>query len=295
MKRQTIPAIGVRGDITKSVCKNSGIPNCVSMGCPSLTISRDMNLGNTLHSNWSRVTQILSLLQQRRQTLHKISKKLKIAVTFPKSIKSISGYIGAALIATLIEQSHYDIDNTTTIVIVTQHKMDHKRMEQFIRTRLEQFNPKSRLLLDKNDTIHNVIKYIEYVNVESWLADASVQYDLCISFRIHGSMTFISSGVPTIAIPTDFRIMELVQAMKLPYIVPELLSQLLNSYITNVNNNDSNGMNTLLLSSLMENAKNTNFTMFEMNRRQKIQGWKDILEDAGLEMDPALFRIIKSP
>jgi len=54
------PAIGTRGDLTTRTCKSNGIGQCVSMGCPSLAISRDPNLGSTLQAGWDSVRQKLA-------------------------------------------------------------------------------------------------------------------------------------------------------------------------------------------------------------------------------------------
>ena len=48
----TTKIFGVWGDLTDRICQNSGIQHCISMGCPSSTISRDLHLGNTLQSKW---------------------------------------------------------------------------------------------------------------------------------------------------------------------------------------------------------------------------------------------------
>ena len=53
--------------------------------------------------------------------------------------------------------------------------------------------------------------------VESWFEFVS-KLDFFVSTRIHGGMAGISNGVPMIMIPTDLRILELVDAMKLPHI-----------------------------------------------------------------------------
>ena len=50
--RQRSPSIAVRGDFTETACKNAHVNNCISMGCPSLTISHDLNLGKTMKTRW---------------------------------------------------------------------------------------------------------------------------------------------------------------------------------------------------------------------------------------------------
>lgn len=267
-KRQIRPAIGARGDLTRSVCINSGIENCVSMGCPSLTISRDTNLGKTLKDNWSRLIQKL----QNKENV-KIALPLAQHVGQSDTVRTAYGYVARMLelygdAATVIEQS-------------TSSKT---KMTEFIEKEYKKINPDTRLQSTN-------VKYASYLNVESWLIEAK-KFDLCISFRIHGSMSFIAAGVPTIVIPTDFRILELINAMKLPFLHPD---ELQTHMVHDINSSNSTTKSNDLVLSVLDDTRNQNFTDFELNRREKILGWKSILQTAGLEIDPALMKIINSP
>jgi Polysaccharide pyruvyl transferase len=266
--RQNIPAIGVRGDLTKSVCQNSGISHCVSTGCPSLTISRDINLGRTLESSWLKVKKNL---EEKGGDY-----SIKIALAAPTLGIGRTFRTAYRLMATLI--ARYG----NQVTLIAQSEQDPVRFNDYLQTHWKTKYPTSWLLNE------SAIKYEQYRNVESWL-EGTKKYDLCISFRIHGSMPFYSSGIPAVIIPTDFRIMELISAMKLPHILPDQLNRLMLSNAIS----DKEGASLPLL--LMNAAKNTNFTAFEVNRRAKITMWKSILGEAGLELDPALLRITQSP
>lgn len=265
--RQTQPGIGARGDLTTSVCLNSGIENCISMGCPSLTISRNVNLGRTLQENWSRVIEKVRNGQE----------KLKIAIPLAQSqghretINTAYGFV-----ARMIEQYG------DSVTIITQTEGSEDRMNEFLDGYWKEMNPNSKLNSSE-------IQYDQYLNAESWLFYAG-QYDLCISFRIHGAMPFIASGIPTIAVPIDFRILELLSAMKIPYLLPIEMRDMLSVYMNIVDPNNHG-----LVLSLLHKAHNQDFKEFEINRRAKITAWKSIVESAGLDIDPALTKIINSP
>ena len=47
----------VRGNITSDLCDKAGIRACVPLGCPSLTINLEMNLGSLLKSQWIQARQ----------------------------------------------------------------------------------------------------------------------------------------------------------------------------------------------------------------------------------------------
>eukprot|EP00970_Alexandrium_tamarense_P016612 scaffold6940_cov211-Alexandrium_tamarense.AAC.3 len=89
-------------------------------------------------------------------------------------------------------------------------------------------------------------------------------------------MAGIAKGVPAVIIPTDFRILELVEAMKLPALAVDTIEKERHSSLINI----------------MEDAP-FDHVAFEANRRQKIKEYKRILEDVGLEIDPSLSAIVK--
>jgi hypothetical protein len=178
----------------------------------------------------------------------------------------------------------FGVEHTTIII---QAEYDKKVINKFINTKWIQINPDTKVRST------DAVQYKEFMNVETWLHDAST-YDLCISFRIHGSMTFIGSGVPTVILPTDFRIMELIYAMKLPHVLPNELDEIVINHFQQLKTKPETAykQSQLVLSMLQEAYNNMNFTEFEKNRRDKIKGWKSILNAANLEMDPSLLQII---
>jgi len=56
-----------------------------------------------------------------------------------------------------------------------------------------------------------------FYGLRSWVRFVG-QFDLFISWRIHGAMAALAAGVPTVVVPTDYRMLEMVQTMKLPHL-----------------------------------------------------------------------------
>ena len=96
-------------------------------------------------------------------------------------------------------------------------------------------------------------------------------------------MSGISAGVPTIVIATDYRIQELVEAMRVPHVTLEQLESEDELHYSHD------------LAELLNKAHYTDFGEFERNRRYKISRRKRILETVGVQMDPALTDILKAP
>ena len=113
-------------------------------------------------------------------------------------------------------------------------------------------------------------------NVEDWI-DFVSDADLIVSTRIHGGMVGIAAGTLTFVIPTDFRIMELVNAMAIPYLSMEKATVPFESLSKTV--------------SLVEK----DFDLFERNRRIKIYEYVRILGEIGVEIDPTLLKVLNAP
>ena len=243
-------SIAVRGDVTELACRNSGYSKCISMGCPSLTISRNMNLGRTLQTKWNKVMTAL-------QAGGEEAKKLKIVLTVPaiQLNSPTKGHLYRRLTDMLLSlyeqhdcyfimQSDYDRPN---LMHYTNHTLDPSRVLTFD---------------DK---------------VEEWFEFISGM-DIVVSTRIHGGMAGISNQVPAVIIPTDFRILELVNAMKLPTLP--------------MGNVETTKYDSLM--QLMEDIP-VDYEGFETNRRRKIREYKRMLEGIGLEIEPNLAAIIDQP
>ena len=58
--RHNVANIAVRGDVSEQVCRNSGVSNCQSLGCPSLMLNRNTALGVLLQTKWEALRRRVS-------------------------------------------------------------------------------------------------------------------------------------------------------------------------------------------------------------------------------------------
>ena len=235
---QSKPAIGTRGKATTKVCENSGITHCVPLGCPSLTISRQDNLGQKMQEKWNKAGQKL-----------KMGKKLRLAIALPAHYRRE------------ILDFFWSLHRQHDVVFIPQDQKDDKIV-------LEHYEKYA----SKNDVAP---KFRVFNNTEEWLDYMEDEIEFVVSSRIHGSMGAISAGTPAVVIPTDTRIMELLDAMHIPHLK---LDQFAKEKPKN-------------LIDCMKLAHNTNFDGFEANRIKRLSEWKDILAEANIEMDPKLDQI----
>ena len=207
----------------------------------SLTISRSHNLGLVLKNKWE---DVVSQLQARR--VLKIGIGLPaIAPTNPKYEKVMSMLLSAC-------EDH-------DCYFIAQTPRDKPGLLEY-----------SNNSIDDN----KILCFAE--GVEAWF-EFMRHLDFVVSTRIHGGMAGIVNGVPTVIIPTDLRILELVDAMKLPHVT---FGKALENNFTS-------------LLDIMD-ASTKNFAAFESNRRNRLEVYKGILESVGLQMHPELVEIIRS-
>merc|ERR1719223_259023 len=113
----------------------------------------------------------------------------------------------------------------------------------------------------------------KFLHMEDW-GEFTSGLDIVISTRIHGSMASIMGGTPAVVIPTDFRILELVNSMKMPTLSVEQLVE----------------ANAEDLLNVLELVK-PDFDVFERNRREKISKYVEMFNAYNLEIDPQLLAV----
>jgi len=180
-KRQKHPAIGVRGNLTRIACENSGITHCITTGCPSLTINVERNLGSLIEQRWKNLVSKLASKE-----------RIKMVLVLPKPLKTGNHKTLLPLFLKLAQ-----IYESTVII---QVKND--------------FNILREWELEKH------ARNATFSNVEEWFK-LTESVDLVLTARIHGGMAGIARGTPTILIPTDLRIQELADTMMIPQLPME--------------------------------------------------------------------------
>jgi len=243
-KRNTAEkSVSVRGELTETVCANAGAMNCISLGCPSLTISRAPDLGQVLETKWNDVVTKLKGSDEA----------LKIGIGLPALFRNGDG--------------RYERVVDMILSICEKHDCHYIAQAPY---------DKSQLISHAKGKVKEKKVFHFKEGVERWF-EFMRGLDVVASTRIHGGMAGISNGIPTVIVPTDLRILELINAMELPHVPFE----------------EAMKSNFTSLAQLMVAAE-PDFKKFERNRRSRIKYYKGMLESIGLEMDPALVNIISN-
>ena len=181
----------VRGNITSDLCDKAGIRACVPLGCPSLTINLEMNLGSLLKSQW---------IQARQRST---SPGMRIAIHLPQLERG--GKFHEEVYGILLRLFD-EFDG----VFVLQSSYDYPGLQK----RLQQLGK-----------AWNASRIWFFGNMPDWM-NALSEVDFVIGCRIHGTMAAIAAGKAAWILPTDFRTLEMAQAMKLPMIFGSELDRL---------------------------------------------------------------------
>lgn len=176
-------AISVRGQFTADVIQHNGGPPTVVAGCPSLFLNKDLHLGRRLQDAYCGLPALSS------------TRQLRFAVGLP------AGCLSAEQLTIALLRL---VGSTPGSFVVVQDANDY--------TCIDRYGPKAKLS-------YRSVRY--FYSVPAW-AEALHEVDALVSARIHGSMMGLAVVKPVVVIATDMRILELAEAMRMPYIVMDV-------------------------------------------------------------------------
>ena len=234
----------VRGNITAHLCRKTGIQACVPLGCPSFMINRERNLGAVLSSQWNKA------IEKSR------TGSIRIAIHLPQVDRKGKFHEEVYKILIGLYAKHDSI-------FVLQSNYDYKNLQKRL----------TRAKIKWNSS-----RIVFFSSVHRWTHRLK-QVDFVIGCRIHGTMAGVSAGVASLLLPTDFRTLEMAEAMNLPRISGAEL--------------DGLEAKTFNLTGIIETAvSRLDFNAFENTRRNAIRGYSDMLAGMDLEIHPELLQVL---
>lgn len=193
------PNISVRGEYTLRVLEKYGVADKgVALGCPSLHINPDRELGSKIAAAAEQPIRRVAVpsAHYRWRHLWKVEKSL----------------------GKLVEDTHG-----------TYIMQSPKEMFQAYRAEWDQIDDESQKLMaealgkpvEDRESLHDWYRaYSSAIfDVPAWM-NFMRDFDFVIGARIHGVMLALQAGVPGICIAHDSRTLELCQTMEIPYVRP---------------------------------------------------------------------------
>jgi hypothetical protein len=227
--------VGLRGKCSESVLRRAGYTVFETLGCPSLFINLNPGLGHTLQTKFD-------FLQLKAPTLNAGANHLKVAVAMPQDYDGIVVPFLAKILA-FFPQSILISQNTND---------DHLLSLACHHLGLEKPNRKSFI----------------YYDALEWRRKLS-QVDLVVSARIHGGMIAIAAETPTVVIPIDMRVLEMVEAMQVPHILPAGLPDDVRDFVVHA-------------------SSKFDGLAFDKQRRAYATRYKELFNNVGLDANPEL-------
>jgi len=178
-----VPNVGARGRLSSEMCRRAGVGHCVPSGCPSLFLNHTLDLGARMEQGWARIHERITK-----------GERPKCGIGMPS--KTFAG--GSKLLRFFFDDLFKNFDCSVLLQTPTDlENVELMRKEWGI------------------DIPEEKVRY--FCNVEEWRHFLAKQ-DFFVGARIHGTMAATSVGLPSLAVPTDRRIEEMVQAMDLAWV-----------------------------------------------------------------------------
>jgi hypothetical protein len=230
--------VGLRGKCSESVLRRAGYTVFETLGCPSLFINTNPGLGHILQTRFDA-------LRLKAPTLKANKNNLKVAVALPNDYDEIVVPF-LAKILTFFPESILVSQGTNDDHLLSR-ACDDLRLKKPVRE-----------------------SFIYYDPLE-WRRKLS-QVDLVVSARIHGGMIAIAAETPTVVIPIDMRVFEMVEAMQVPHILPAQLPDSVGNFIVHA-------------------TSKFDGSAFDKQRRAYAARYKELFNKVGLAVNPDILNL----
>lgn len=190
------PNISVRGPFTKTVLDHYGLGGqAVVLGCPSLFLNPDPDLGKAIESKSRKFKRIaVAAGLSHWSNLRAIEQSLVRMVT-----DTGGSYVGQHVLS-MIQLTRGEA-SYLELVELKQHRdylCPEMSLDEFV------------FWTERHGNV--------FFDVANWMEHYR-RFDFVIGARIHGTMLALQAGVPAICIVHDSRTLELCQTMMVPYVL----------------------------------------------------------------------------
>lgn len=195
------PNIAARGEFSVAALDRYGLAEkAVALGCPTLFISNDKQLGQTIAKNYTESPKLFAIAAGHQRWQHL-----------------------ARLEASLVQLAHrggaYICQSPIEMVRLGRGEFDSLSVEARDACR-NYANPQMSDLEFSHWTRAHARSFF---SASAWM-EYLRRYDFVIGSRIHGVMLALQAGVPGLCIAHDSRTIELCQTMKIPYVLASSVS-----------------------------------------------------------------------
>lgn len=190
------PYMCLRGEFTRQVCEHYSINNVKVMGCPSILLSSNLHLGQSIESDWNRAFEKIAVHAANIKNPLKPVERYLFQILFKKQSSAYFVQRPAEFIKLVFNEE------------LSENELSYlKKCHDFLAS---DFNFEEFKLVMK--------KYIKIpYSIDSWLFELR-SFSHAIGTRIHGTIMSTTAELPAICITHDTRTKELCDALVIPHI-----------------------------------------------------------------------------
>lgn len=253
---QKVHSIGVRDSFTEDVLIEIGVKNVVAIGCSSIFMNNDPQLGQLV------ADKCKTLLEQSedkiRVTLNEFTHNAKSRSLTRRDLNANLRFLKSRFCHYLLQGRHS----------ISCYFGESEKVDSLISDYLEEADTAFFY-----DVLRN--RSVLFTDIPNWLSYYRTR-DLIVGTRIHGAILALQAGTPTVLITHDSRTLGLSKVLCIPAISAEEFSQ------TEYTNKE-----------LLEICKNQ-LEGFDENRLELASKWKNLFVNNGFKMSGHIERIIGS-
>jgi hypothetical protein len=190
------PFIGLRGDYTKQMTDGFGISNTRVLGCPSILINPDPNLGQKIEA------KIKAGLPDGPYVFHASCVKESLRSVEREFINLINSYPG----------SRYVVQRPVELIMAARREPMNKLELEYLEKCVKFFG-----FFGRGSRFEDFLRQQSFfpASIDGWI-NFLMQMRAGINTRIHGTLMGIAAGIPSLCVVHDSRTRELAKQLMVP-------------------------------------------------------------------------------
>lgn len=193
--------LGVRGERTAEILNSLGIRNVEIVGCPSMTINDNLNIGNTIKEKFDKTFGKV-LVSQSHGDYDRFPNKKELYDLEKKMISWIGN-------------GSYVLQSPSHMIkhFFGSENLSDQEKDYFL-----------DIFSQKEKDYEFINKFRIFGNVPDWMWHIK-NHDITIGYRLHSALLSLQSEVPTVLIEIDGRVKELAKTCMIPSLSIEKANQ----------------------------------------------------------------------
>jgi hypothetical protein len=200
---QRSPFIAVRGEFTRGVCAHYGIRRVRVLGCPSMFLNADRQLGAQIEQRWSAPCRRLASHGFTERGRATAAERVLFAMIAARDDARFIVQAPRALLGAVMPQAALSAADQQALTVFAARIAPELSVAGF------------QQCVQQQGCLPT--------SVDAWLAELS-RFSHTLNTRIHGTLMSLAAGVPGICLTHDTRTLELAATMHAPQLAADSIA-----------------------------------------------------------------------